>query len=436
MQMKKPNYMVLVTTLGILALSLCTQAVRAAEINVADYNATVTASALNVRDCASTQCRIIGKRYNGQTVRVTHHDGVWRRIVWSAGQKAYVHGAYLRKIGETPGDIDVTDYNATVTASALNIRSGPGIGFPIIGKKYSGNSVRVTHHNDVWRRIVWPGGRRAYAHGSYLRTAVAAPKFVYVALGDSYAAGAGLAEEKRENAQLCERHRLSYPARLNAILNRPTEFVFKACEGHKISEAGVQVLQAQNALARADLVTVTIGGNDLDWTDVIKRCATFWAKLKWSCTHGEGELNGRIDAVVAGLRAFYADLRRRAPRARILIAGYPQLSPIMPKANCTPFTTPEIITPFPGVKINAVIDEQERQMLRRLGVRLNNGLKGIARGLPGVEVVDLARVYNGHEPCTENEWINALRINWKSKQSFHPRAIGHEFAARAIMTQL
>lgn len=60
-------------------------------------------------------------------------------------------------------------YSATVTASALNVRSGPGSGYPIIGKKYRNQSVYVTHHNGAWRRIAWPGGRTAYVYGSYLR---------------------------------------------------------------------------------------------------------------------------------------------------------------------------------------------------------------------------------------------------------------------------
>ena len=68
---------------------------------MSDYNATVnvsTSSKLNVRKGPGTTHAIIGARYRGDTVRVTHHDGQWRKIAWSAGQIAYVHGNYLQNV--------------------------------------------------------------------------------------------------------------------------------------------------------------------------------------------------------------------------------------------------------------------------------------------------------------------------------------------------
>ena len=177
-----------VTLIAIVILTLFTQAARAillpeedratTSFNVSDYTATVTSSALNVRSCASTSCRVLGKRNKGQTVRVTHHSGAWRRIVWMAGQSAYVHGNFLRRgtgtssngttDTNTSSDSNVTNYTATVTASALNVRSCASTACGIIRQLKQGDTVSVTHHSGLWHRIDWQGGRGAYVHGNYL----------------------------------------------------------------------------------------------------------------------------------------------------------------------------------------------------------------------------------------------------------------------------
>ena len=81
------------------------------EFDVSDYNTTVnvsTGSKLNVRKGPGTTHAIIGARYRGDKLRVTHHDGQWRRIDWSAGQIAYVHGNYLQNV-DSDTESDSTD---------------------------------------------------------------------------------------------------------------------------------------------------------------------------------------------------------------------------------------------------------------------------------------------------------------------------------------
>ena len=80
-----------------LVLGMSTE-LRAAEINVSDYTATVIvgSSGLRVRDAPISGAQI-GSLWNGQQVRVTHHvtPGVWRKIVMSNGRSGYVSGDYL-----------------------------------------------------------------------------------------------------------------------------------------------------------------------------------------------------------------------------------------------------------------------------------------------------------------------------------------------------
>ena len=150
-----------------------------AEIDVPNYKAYVTATALNVRTGPGSSYRIIESIGHGKSVFVTHHEGSWRRISWVYDgiydNHAYVHGDYLSTSNSaspkpfTDNDVNIPNYYATVTASALNVRYGPGTTYRIIDKLYQGNRVYVTHHNGVWRRLSLPGGVNAYVHGSYLR---------------------------------------------------------------------------------------------------------------------------------------------------------------------------------------------------------------------------------------------------------------------------
>ena len=60
-------------------------------------------------------------------------------------------------------------YNETVYATtALNVRSGPGTNYPIVGALKKGQAVTRTGESGSWS-IVMLGGRNVYAHSSYLR---------------------------------------------------------------------------------------------------------------------------------------------------------------------------------------------------------------------------------------------------------------------------
>ena len=154
------------------------------EGNVSDYTAYVSSSGLNVRSGPGTSYSVISVLKRGQSVRVTHHYGIWRKIYLGPTKNAYVSGNYLssssssrppstentiQSSSSSSGDLNVSDYDARVTASGLNIRSGPSTGYRIIDSRPYNSRVRVTHHNGSWRRIAWSGGRAAYMHGNYLK---------------------------------------------------------------------------------------------------------------------------------------------------------------------------------------------------------------------------------------------------------------------------
>jgi len=250
--------------------------------------------------------------------------------------------------------------------------------------------------------------------------------FTYVAIGDSYAAGAGLKEERRgrgayDNNSKCERHLSAYPARLAGHLESKhdhVEFSFMACSGAKINEARGQLAGASSELQRADAVTVMIGGNDLDWVGVIKKCITVWNKnplaREGSCTHGREELTKRVFAVLRQLDSFYDEVIASVPQyTKIYVVGYPHLVPNPPKNNCYPY-------------LASGISQGEREMLRTLADKFNTGMKNLVARKSQMTMIEMMPTFAGHESCTDDEWINAIRKRfWNSSQSYHPKVIGH-----------
>lgn len=97
----------------------------------------------------------------------------------------------------------------------------------------------------------------------------------YFALGDSFASGLGAGKffkpEDIENKQ-CARFDKSYPViarSLDIFKSVPDEaFRFVACSGDVLDDIDRQRAQ----LSRAEVITLTIGGNDFDFGEVVKAC--------------------------------------------------------------------------------------------------------------------------------------------------------------------
>lgn len=144
------------------------------EFDVSDYDATVNVSAgskLNVRSGPGTSHAIIGARYKGDKVRVTHHDGAWRRIAWSAGQIAYVHGNYLNPKKPCRDTLTPTE-NQNIpqeTTGRYVLRKAPSDGC-IISQPSAGTDVWVKASQGNWRYIIISSsGQRGWIHKNGLR---------------------------------------------------------------------------------------------------------------------------------------------------------------------------------------------------------------------------------------------------------------------------
>lgn len=89
--------------------------------------------------------------------------------------------------------------------------------------------------------------------------------------------------------------------------------------------------------ADTDLVTITLGGNNVGFADIVSFCATS-ADCTTAKYHGQSlpdYISQQLNKLGPQLDRVYAQIHKQAPHARIIVAGYPQLFPQSPaEQNC------------------------------------------------------------------------------------------------------
>lgn len=231
----------------------------------------------------------------------------------------------------------------------------------------------------------------------------------YVALGDSYSSGLGTG---RYTDRTCRRSTAAFPT-VVASARPGTRLVAVACSGATVAD----VRREQLAALTTDtaLVTVTAGGNDAGFTKVLARCALpMWVArcappVERARDVVRRELPRRLDAL-------YREIRRRAPAARVVVAGYPRL---FNGIDCGPFT---------------FFSRDDQRLLNAAADLLRAVLRARASAA-GFAFADVAPAFRGHAVCDPVEWLNGL--SRPLRESFHPNATGHARGyAPAVLAQI
>jgi lysophospholipase L1-like esterase len=274
-----------------------------------------------------------------------------------------------------------------------------------------------------------------------------------VGLGDSFSSGQG-AGRYDPDPRVCERSSRAYARVLDApngthiasMARRGVpgaSFDFLACGGARsfhvkrgedggvAQHPGVPPQLDQGAVrSSTDLVTITIGGNDLGFADVVIFCA------RKDCADPDEEYKdgldleswarARLDALEPELRDLYAELRRSSGDATVVVAGYPYLFPASrSEQNCAR------LAPF---------NHREQDLVRALQDVFDARLAALAAEV-GVHFVSVLDHFGGHEICGDDHtWMNAIRpaFSWPpvSGASFHPNANGQRQYAHLIRREM
>lgn len=253
----------------------------------------------------------------------------------------------------------------------------------------------------------------------------------YVSLGDSYVSGPLIADQVNLG---CLRSDKNYPS-LTAASIGSTSFVDASCSGattvnmtQSQSTLGVTVNapQLNSVTSSTQLVTLTIGGNDIDFVSIITTCAeeSLTNPFGDPCTShytsgGTDQLAALINATEPKVATVLKEIHTLAPQARVLVVGYPDILP--QNSGCWPLEP---------------IAYGDVSYLRQTEQRLNSML-ATAAAANSAQYVDTYTPTIGHDICQAagTKWIEGL-IPLSSAAPFHPNALGEAAMARAVEAAL
>jgi lysophospholipase L1-like esterase len=262
-----------------------------------------------------------------------------------------------------------------------------------------------------------------------LRPALSGPM---VALGDSYTAGALLPSELTARPLGCLRSPKAYPVLVAAALG--ASLTDAACASAGVgdmtaaqkTDIGTNPAQL-NALAPDDsLVVLTLGGDDLGFMNVLDECMELSFTDPWGSPCRAHYANGGTDQLAALVRAeaprmavVLSQIAYRAPQARIVVVGYPDMFPL--SGGC-----------WPAVPIT----DGDIGYLRGIELRLNAMLAADAKAA-GATFVDTYAPTIGHDFCQPERTRDVeglLPGSWALP--FHPSARGQAAIAAAVLAAL
>ncbi|WP_328909304.1 SGNH/GDSL hydrolase family protein [Streptomyces sp. NBC_00234] len=219
----------------------------------------------------------------------------------------------------------------------------------------------------------------------------------YVALGDSYSSGVGAGSYISSSGD-CKRSTRAYPS-LWAAANSPSSFAFTACSGARTNDVTAGQLGPLNS--STDLVSISIGGNDAGFADVMTTCvlqseATCLSRVATARAYVDSTLPGRLDTV-------YSAISAKAPAAHVVVLGYPRFYQL-------------------GGSCIAGLSENERAAINGASDYLNAATAKRAAN-HGFTFADVRPPFTGHEICSGSAWLHS--VNWLNiGESYHPTAAG------------
>jgi lysophospholipase L1-like esterase len=169
----------------------------------------------------------------------------------------------------------------------------------------------------------------------------------YVALGDSYASGPGIPVQ-RTNPSGCQRSTNNYPAHLARALGL-RDYIDVSCGGARTDhmtvpqpvQPGPNPAQFDALRPDTDLVTVTIGGNDINIGGLWLTCTRLGAAdpfgnpcAQQATAEGTDLYAQRIADTAPKVAHVLEGIHQRSPRATVLLVGYLRILPLT--VGCTP----------------------------------------------------------------------------------------------------
>lgn len=294
----------------------------------------------------------------------------------------------------------------------------------------------------------------------------------WIALGDSYSSGEGAGEANYlegtdvPGQNMCHRSNTSYSKVTRDLPQIADEFF--ACSGARSvnviqqSQGGIpQCFQDEAApylcsnvyappddipqldqleLGSAGLITITMGGNDVQFAEILTWCykkpdCEHFTPPGWDMTLGEA-LTQNIILLEFRMEAMLEDIALKAPFASVRVLGYPALFPSAAQPECEALADPCGYGDY---------SPEEQSWLNSLVPDLNVAIAMAAANLAG-RFISVTDYFEGHEICgPRHSWFvppptdSCGSVIWDamwgntSPEYFHPTPTGHREGYRRAL---
>ena len=234
----------------------------------------------------------------------------------------------------------------------------------------------------------------------------------YVAIGSSYAAGFGI-RPLEPGSGSCGRSEVDYPHLVAAKLRLQLDDV--SCGGAVTANAldtpqGSAPPQLDAVTPQTRLVTLTIGGNDVNYIGTAIACGL--PNSTCTSTADPAETDAAFRSLPHSLTELAQAIREKARSATIVLVTYPRLVPptACPALHYTPAAT---------------------RLVGSMGQRLEEVFVTVAKA-DHVRVVDPYVLGATHGPCAAgtNKWVAGLVAT--NGFEYHPTSAGHQEMAQLV----
>ncbi|MFB9909704.1 SGNH/GDSL hydrolase family protein [Allokutzneria oryzae] len=241
----------------------------------------------------------------------------------------------------------------------------------------------------------------------------------YVALGSSFAAGPGIPPSKPGSPPACGRSANNYASQVAAKLH--LALTDATCSGATTANLLTtpqhgQPPQVDAVTANTKLVTVTIGGNDVNYVGSL---------FAYSCQTSGGAQCPAVDpaAIDQALKTVHTKIgdvvtavRKKAPRAKVLLVNY---LTVLPRTG--PACTGVPLTPA-QVDFERGVASRLRDATRRAAVETK------------ASVVDAASASATHDACSPSPWMEKYQPG-QGRVGYHPTPAGMAAVADLVVRQ-
>ncbi len=269
-------------------------------------------------------------------------------------------------------------------------------------------------------------GLAACATGANHQPATLPEGAAYVALGSSFAAGAGIGPTKPGTPERCGRTVNNYASLLAEKLHLSLND--QSCGGatsdHVLGPWDELPPQIDAVNADTRLVTVTVGGNDLNYVGNLFAASCDPATgMKYQgktypCSQVRLPVEADVQRLESSLRDIALQVKARAPEARLVFVQYVTL---VPQEMCEA----------------TQLSPSNAEAIRAIGLQLAQATAKVARET-GSLVLSADEMSRAHSPCAVQPWsVGAhARLPQDKGAPWHPNADGHSAIAEALAKQI